>query len=98
MGNCCRLSGNLLDDLVAKTLELKCPQKLNILLKNHRALMYYPNPKLITQIMQFYHSSKNWTQMKEFYDSIGRKMYVLLIYLILILYKNFYLKLHQKIG
>lgn len=74
MGNCCRISGNLLDDLVAKSLELKSPQKLNVLFKNHRALMYYPDPLLVTRIMQFYQNNKNWTQMKEFYDSISRKM------------------------
>ena len=73
MGHNNPLSGNSLDEYVAKAIELGCPNKIIPLLKNHRALMYYPCSKLITNIMKFHSENKEWASMKEFYDAISRK-------------------------
>jgi hypothetical protein len=72
MGNMCPLNCSNLDDYVAKALELKCPNSVIPLLKNHRALLYYPDPKLITNIFKFF--SNDWAGMKTFYSAISRKL------------------------
>ena len=63
MGNCNPLTGNSLDEYVAKAIELGCPSKLIPLFKNHRPLMYYPDPKLVSQIIHFY-NDKNYCYEK----------------------------------
>jgi hypothetical protein len=73
MGNFKPLNANNLDLFLNKALELKCPNKTLPLLKNHRAMLYYPNPKIITRIMTFHEENKDWASMKEFYSVIGRK-------------------------
>lgn len=73
MGNNNPISGNSLDEYVSKSIDLGCPNKVIPLLKNHRALMYYPEPRLITKIMKMHHEAKNWAVMKEFYEVISRK-------------------------
>jgi len=73
MGNHCALSGNNLDDFLKKAIELNCPNKVIPLLKNHRQLLYYPDPNLILNIFKLHESKKDWASMKEFYNAIGRK-------------------------
>ncbi len=73
MGNLNPISGNSLDAYVAKALELGCPEKINPLLSNHRAMMYYPLPELITEITRFYDINNKWAELKQFYNAIGRK-------------------------
>lgn len=76
MGNYCPLSGNRLDDYVARAIELNCPNKVLPLLINHRQLMYYPNPQLIEEIIKLHESKNDWTSMKAFYSAIARKYYI----------------------
>lgn len=73
MGHNNPLSGNSLDEYVSKAIDLGCPNKIIPLLENHRALMYYPEPRLMTNIMKIHHEAKNWAGMKEFYEAISRK-------------------------
>jgi hypothetical protein len=75
MGNLNPISGNSLDSFVARALELGCPEKINPLLLNHRAMLYYPSPDLITEIARFYDKNNKWAELKAFYNSIGRKQY-----------------------
>jgi hypothetical protein len=71
MGHMCPLNCNNLDDFVAKAIELKCPNSVIPVLKNHRALLYYPDPKLITDIIKFH--INDWPSMKAFYNALNRK-------------------------
>lgn len=73
MGHRCALTGNNLDDLVKKSIRLNCPNKLLPLFKHHRQMLYYPDPKLIMEIINLHNENKDWVQMKEFYKTIGRK-------------------------
>ena len=73
MGNLNPISGNSLDDFLAKAIELGCPNKLIPLISNHRSLMYYPDPTLILNIFKLYSETKNWAAMKVFYNTISRK-------------------------
>ena len=51
LGHQNRLTCKEIDKFLDKSLEAKCPEKAIPLLKNHRSLMYYPNPKIITNII-----------------------------------------------
>ncbi len=75
MGHYTPLSSNNLDDYLSKAIELKCPNKLISLLKNHRQLLYYPDPSLIEDVFKLYNGG-DWAAMKEFYLAIGRKYYI----------------------
>jgi hypothetical protein len=73
MGNMCPLSCTDLDDYVKKALELKCPNVVIPLLKNHRAMLYYPNPQIITNMFKFHEVNKDWEAMKKLYNAIAKK-------------------------
>jgi hypothetical protein len=76
MGNLSPLSNRDLDKLLTKSLDMNCPNKMLPLLKNHRPLMYYPNPKLISKIVKFHSDKNDWPNLKLFYQTIGRKYYI----------------------
>ncbi len=69
----CPLLCTDLDQYVEKSIELKCPHAIIPLLKNHRALLYYPNPKVITKIFKFFADNKDWTNLKTMYNAIAKK-------------------------
>ncbi len=73
MGNMCPLKCTDLDKYVSKALELKCPNSVIPLLKNHRAMMYYPEPKLITQLFKFHETNKDWALMKTLFNALAKK-------------------------
>ena len=77
IGNYNSLSNRDIDRFVEKTANLKFAHKLNSIFANHRALLYYPNPKLLTKIMKQYDAEKDWEKIKAFYASIARKYYIL---------------------
>lgn len=74
MGNHRPLNGNNLDDYLLKALELGCPNVALPLLKHHRPMLYYPDPEIITKIVKYFNSNKNWENLKLLYDTIGKKM------------------------
>lgn len=73
VGNGCLLSNESLDNLLLKSIELNCPNKLAPLLKNHRAIGYYPDPKLISQIVKLYYDNNDYENLKIIYNAIARR-------------------------
>lgn len=63
-----------LDAFVSKAISLKCPLKVLPLLKNHRAMRYYPDPKLLTQTIEFFDNSKDFISMKILFAGITRRL------------------------
>jgi hypothetical protein len=55
---------------------MKVPNKIFDLLKHHRALVYYPEKRLLNDILRFYNETNNWKSMKEFYSAIERRWYL----------------------
>lgn len=73
MGHNDPISGKNLDMLVKKSLELECPDKLANLFKHHRSLMYYPQAKLLTNIIEFYNKKNDYKSMKVVFTSFLRR-------------------------
>jgi len=73
MGNQKPLKSSELDDLVKKALNLKCPLKVLPLLKNHRAMMYYPHSKTISEIMLFFNENRDYESMKTFFFGLTKR-------------------------
>jgi hypothetical protein len=73
MGNLNPISGNSLDSFVSKATELECPAVLLPLFENHRELMYYPAPSLITDIVKYYNQNNKWDELKTFFNKINQK-------------------------
>jgi hypothetical protein len=73
MGHQFHLSCSQLDKYVEKAIELKCPNSVIPLLKNHRAMMYYPDPKLITQMFKQHQVNKDWASMKALFEAVSNQ-------------------------
>jgi hypothetical protein len=73
MANMCPLKCSDLDEYVEKAIELKCPNEIIPLLKNHRAMLYYPDPKVITKLFKFYSEGSDWDGLKKMYNAIAKK-------------------------
>lgn len=58
-GNQLLLKPSEIEKVVTKAIHLKCPEKLKRLLSNHRAFLYYPDPKLITKIFVYNNNKGN---------------------------------------
>ena len=73
MGNNKPLSCKTLDEYVQKSIDLKCPLQTLPLLKNHRALMYYPKPEIISKIFKLFDELKDYESMKLFFSNLTRR-------------------------
>lgn len=73
MGNHKPLKSTELDELVKKALSLKCPLQILPLLKNHRAMMYYPHSSIISDIFKFYNENRDYEAMKIFFFGLTRR-------------------------
>jgi hypothetical protein len=74
MGNQKPLKSSELDELVKKALLLKCPLKILPLLKNHRAMMYYPHSNIINDIFKFFNENREYESMKTFFFGLTRRL------------------------
>ncbi len=74
MGNEKPLKSSELDELIKKALQIKCPLKVLPLLKNHRAMMYYPHSNVITDIFIFFNESRDYESMKTFFSGLTRRL------------------------
>ncbi len=73
MGHHSPISGNQLDELVKKCIQLDSVVKLAPIFLNHRALLYYPNPKLIEEIVEIYHAKNDYKNLKEVFSKMLRR-------------------------
>jgi hypothetical protein len=73
MGHLAPLTSSQLDRYLEKALDLKCPNVVIPVLKNHRALMYFPEPKIITNMFKFHQANKDWASMKTLFNAIYKK-------------------------
>ena len=75
MGHLNPISGNQLDELVKKSIQLDAVNKMIPLFKSHRAIQYYPHPSLIEEIVENFFSKNDYKNMKEVFSSFLRKEY-----------------------
>jgi hypothetical protein len=73
MGHRTPLSCSNLDKYLEKAIDLKCPNSVIPVLKNHRALMYFPDSKLIKQMFELHQANKDWPSMKALFEAIRSK-------------------------
>lgn len=73
MGHHNPLTGNQLDDLVKKSIQLDAVVKLIPLFKNHRALLYYPHPSLIEEIVENFYTKNDYKNLKEVFNCLMRR-------------------------
>jgi hypothetical protein len=73
MGHHRPLTGNQIDELVKKSIQLNAVSKLIPLFKNHRAVQYYPHPSLIEEIVQSYESQNDYKGLKDVFSSMLRR-------------------------
>lgn len=57
-------------------LRIKCPEEMNILFSQHRSLMYYPSPKILSLYLNYYISKKDYLGFRDYINSIMNQYFI----------------------